>query len=238
MGAALQDRDIEVAWTGPPQCEHCGIRDLVLFADLRHDDFELIHKPIDELRCGVGEALYRPVDHPGHVFTIRQGLLKLVQYLPNGGQRIVRLLKQGDVAGLEVTLGHPYQHEAVVLEVVSACRIPVSVITRLSRDTPRLHQQLLTRWQRVVSDADTWITGLSTGPAQSRVARLLLHMLGSQPDNRCYLPTREDIGAMLGITPETASRMVAELKRSGLVHELDAKHARVDRDGLVRIAVR
>ena len=214
-GAGLDVRDIEIAWNGPPQCRYCSIRDLVLFADLRHDDFQLIHKPIDELRFGVGETLYRPADHPAHVFTVREGLVKLVQYLPNGGLRIVRLLKQGDVAGLEVLLGQPYQHEAVVLEAVLACHIPVSVIDRLSHDTPRLHRQLLARWQRAVSEADAWITDLSTGPAQSRVARLLLRLTGSPSGDHCYLPTREDIGAMVGITSETASRVVAELKRNG-----------------------
>jgi CRP/FNR family transcriptional regulator len=237
-GAGLDVRDIEIAWAGPPQCRHCSIRDLVLFADLAHDDFQLIHKPIDELHLGVGEVLYRPADQPAHVFTVREGLVKLVQYLPNGGQRIVRLLKQGDVAGLEVLLGHPYQHEAVVLEAVLACHIPVSVIDRLSQDTPRLHKQLLARWQRAVSDADAWITDLSTGPAQSRVARLLLRLTGSQSGDNCYLPTREDIGAMVGITSETASRVVAELKRNGLVSELDTKHARLNRDGLERITLR
>ena len=43
---------------------------------------------------------------------------------------------------------------------------------------------------------------------------------------------------MVGITSETASRVVAELKRHGLVSELDAKHARVNRDGLERISLR
>jgi CRP/FNR family transcriptional regulator len=238
LGAGLDVRDIEIAWAGPPQCRQCSIRDLVLFADLAHDDFQLIHRPIDELRFGVGEMLYRPADQPTHVYTVREGLVKLVQYLPNGGQRIVRLLRQGDVAGLEVLLGHSYQHEAAVLEPVLACRIPVSVIERLSHATPRLHKQLLARWQRAVSDADAWITDLSTGPAQYRVARLLLRLAGSQPGGHCYLPTREDIGAMVGITPETASRVVAELKRNGLISELDAKHAMLDRDGLDRIRLR
>jgi len=31
----LSVRDIEIAWTAPPQCRHCSIRNLVPFADLR-----------------------------------------------------------------------------------------------------------------------------------------------------------------------------------------------------------
>ncbi|MGB7931294.1 MAG: hypothetical protein WCH04_03585 [Gammaproteobacteria bacterium] len=88
LGAGLDVRDIEIAWTGPPQCRQCSIRDLVLFADLRHDDFQLIHKPIDELRFGVGEVIYRPADHPAHVFTVREGLVKLVQFWPMAGNAL------------------------------------------------------------------------------------------------------------------------------------------------------
>lgn len=234
----MKSSEIEIAWAGPPQCQRCGIRDLVLFADLRQDDFSLIHQPIDELRFDVGDVVYRAGDRPDHVFTVREGLVKLEQYLANGGHRIVRLLTQGDVLGMEALLGQAYQHEARVLEPLLVCRIPVSVVERLSRDTPRLHRQLLTRWQRAVADADAWLTALSTGTAQARVARLLLRLTDGRADRRCFLPTRDDIGAMLGITSETASRVVAELKRGGLVHELDAKHARVDRDGLQRIASR
>jgi len=234
----LKGLDIEIAWEGPPQCQRCGIRDLVLFADLQRDDFRLIHQPIDELGFAVGDVVYRPGDRPDHVFTVREGLVKLEQYLANGGHRIVRLLSQGDVLGMEALLGQPYQHEATVLEPLLVCRIPISVVERLSRETPRLHRQLLTRWQRAVTDADAWLTGLSTGTAQARVARLLLRLSERRPDRRCFLPTRDDIGAMLGITSETASRVVAELKRGGLVRELDPKHAQIDSDGLQRIASR
>ena len=234
----MKSRDTEIAWEGPPQCRRCGMRDLVLFADLRQDDFRLIHQPIYEVRFNVGDIVYQPGDRPDYVFTVRAGLVKLVQYLANGGHRRVRLLSQGDAPGMEALLGQDYQHEARVLEALLVCRIPVSVVERLSRDTPRLHRQLLTRWQRAVSDADAWLTGLSTGTAQARVARLLLRLTDRRPDRRCYLPTRDDIGAMLGITSETASRVVAELKRGGLVRELDPKHAQIDPDGLQRIALR
>jgi CRP-like cAMP-binding protein len=66
----------------------------------------------------------------------------------------------------------------------------------------------------------------------------LLRLAGERSDRRCYLPTRDDIGAMLGITSETASRVVADFKRGGLVRELDAKHARVEPEGLEQIAQR
>ena len=222
----MKENAIEQAWQGPLQCRDCGIRDLVLFADLQLADFRLIHQPIAELNFPAGDTLYRRGVDGHSVFTIRAGLVKLVRYQPGGSQRILRLLKQGDVAGLEALVGQAYEHDAVVLEPVSACRIPIDVVDRLNRDTPRLHHQLLTRWQRALHDADTWLTTLSTGPAPARVARLLLQLVDDQ--DRCFLPVVTDIGAILGIAPETASRATAEIKRKGWMRELDARHVQVD----------
>ncbi len=208
---------IEDAWLGPPQCRSCGIRHLVLFSELRREDFALIHEPIDELESGPGEHLYRAGADARFVYTLREGLIKLVRYLPDGTQRIVRLLRRGDVAGLEATLGQPYQHHAVVLDRIRVCRIPVSTIQNLSTHTPRLHQQLMQRWQRAVAEADAWVTELSTGPAKRRVAYLLLRLTEYADPNALFIPSREDVGAMLGITTETASRVIADLRRQGII---------------------
>ena len=232
----MKETAIEAAWQGPAQCRDCAIRDLVLFADLQQADFRLIHQPITELDFGAGEVLYRTGEQPRSVFTLREGLIKLVQYQPDGNQRILRLLKQGDVAGMEALVGEPYQHDAVALVPVSVCRIPVTVVERLSLDTPRLHHQLLSRWQRALRDADAWLTTLSSGPAAQRVARLLIYLSDSHPSHECFLPSRDDIGAMLGIAAETASRVTADLKRKGWIRELDHRHVQVDSAALHAMA--
>lgn len=47
------------------------------------------------------------------------------------------------------------------------------------------------------------------------MARLLQRLASGREDGACELFGREDMGSMLGITTETASRIVAEFKRSG-----------------------
>lgn len=232
----MKERAIEKAWQGPAQCRNCGIRDLVLFADLQLEDFHLIHKPIDDLTLERGSLLYHSGDEPRYIYTVRSGSIKLIHYQPEGGQRIVRLLSRGDIVGLEALLGKPYQHEARVLEPASLCRIPVAVIERLNHDTPRLYRQLMSRWQRSVSEADAWMTELSRGQAPARVARLLLHLADTAESDTIYLPSREDIGAMLGITAETASRVTAEMRRRQIYTELDSRHVRLDPQRLRQMA--
>ena len=214
----MKSSEIEVAWGGPPECRRCGIRHLVLFADLAHDDFQHIHEPISKKVLEPGSFLYRSGEPLYSVFTVREGQAKLVQLAPGGGQRIVRLLHRGDLAGIERLVGQNASHDAIALTPLAVCEIPVAVIERLSRETPRLHKQLMKRWGDALTLADAWLTDMSTGPARSRVARLVIWLSENSAEESFYLPSREDIGAMLGITTETASRMTAELRRDGLLN--------------------
>ncbi|MCB1737956.1 MAG: Crp/Fnr family transcriptional regulator [Gammaproteobacteria bacterium] len=228
----MKQTSIDTAWRGIARCDACAIRHLALFSELAHDDFNRIHQPIDELTLDRGLALYHRGDRMTSVFTVRAGLIKLVQHLPNGGFRIVRVLRQGDVAGLERLNDRPAEHDAIAMDRVELCRIPVAVVQTLRDQTPRLHGQLIERWQRALADADTWLTELSTGPARARVARLLLHFHAVSNGEAFFLPTREDMGAMLGITTESTSKVTAEFKRQGWLLAVGVQYARIDHAAL------
>ncbi len=230
----MKNVQIEKAWRGAERCKNCAIRHLVLFSDLNHDDFDRIHHPIDDIEYEPGSRLYHQGDEIPFVYTIRSGLIKLVQHLPNGDRRIVRLLGQGDLAGLESLNAQVADHDAVTLDNVQVCRIPRSVIKTLQRDTPNLHDALIQRWQKALSGADSWITKLSTGNARQRVARLLLLLDQASNDECFFLPTREDMGAMLGITTESASKATAEFKRQGWLKPLRQNRAWIDSNELNR----
>ncbi len=223
---------IDAAWNGIDRCRECGIRDLALFANLVEDDFQHIHQPIDELLFKAGDVLYRSGEEVNSVMTIRSGLVKLLQYLPDGNRRIVRVLRQGDLAGLEHVAGGPALHDAVALHDVEVCRIPLTVVSHIQQNSPVLHQQLMDRWRRALADADQWLTHLSTGTSKLRVARLLLMLSSSCKQEVFFLPTREDIGAMLALTTESASKATAEFRRNGWLDVVDQQHARIDRSAL------
>lgn len=227
---------IEAAWKGAAACRNCGIRHLVLFADLQEQDFDHIHTPIEEVRLEAGAQLYG-LDAPADaVFTIRQGLVKLVHFSADGSQRIVRLVRFGGVAGLEALLKPTYEHMAIALQPLEVCRIPVSVIQSLQANSPRLHLKLMEKWHEVLTTADGFLTGLSTGSARQRLARLLLLLSEEKPEEPVRLFTREDLGSILAVTLETASRTVSEFKRTGAVREAAPNRMVCDREKLSRIA--
>ena len=207
----------DVTWKGHADCSHCSVRHMVLFANLADADLDGALMPIEEMTFAPQTTLYRAGERGDYVYTIRSGLLKLFQYLPNGTQRIVRLLRPGDVAGLEILVNGTYHHGAVSVQATNVCRIPVAVLKNLDQSKPQLHRELMVRWQRSLDQADAIITLFSTGSSQARVARLLLHLGHLPADTACNLLGREDMSALLGITVETASRTVAEFKRRGFI---------------------
>jgi CRP-like cAMP-binding protein len=214
----MRESQIQAAWYGLEACEKCAIRHLVLFADLTGEDFKHVHLPIEDIWLPPGASLYQQDQSASALFTIREGLVKLEQYLPDGSFRIVSLLGQGDVAGLEATVATHYEHAAVALLPTQVCRLPREVIARLS---PKLNRQLMEKWHDMVLRSHQCVRELSTGSSRQRVARLFL-MLAPPGAERCRLFGREDVGALLGITTETACRMVADLKRKRAISEISA----------------
>lgn len=224
------------AWSGKADCRHCPLQASVLFAGLEEKDFERIHDPIDQFAIDPGDFLYHTGDSDDYMFTVRSGTFKLVQYLPHGGQRIVRLARATDVIGLETLVEDHYEHDAIAIHHTEVCRYPARVVRTLGRETPKLHRELMTRWQRALSEADAWLTELSTGPARRRVARLLLRLVRDQANSECESFSREDMGAILGITTETASRTIAEYKRQNLLEEVGPNFFLLDIPNLRRIS--
>lgn len=224
------------AWQGVANCQQCSIRKTVLFAGLQEEDFERIHKPIDQFQLDAGSKIYGTGDVAKYMYTIRSGLVKLVQYLPDGTQRIVRLLKTSDVIGLEAVIGPIYKHDAIALHDTEICRYPTAAAKEFSISEPKLHQEMMTRWQRALDEADSWVTQLSTGTSKQRVARLILLLVKGSENSICSLVGREDMGAMLGITTETASRTIAGFKREGLLLKVTADSYRCDTESFEAIS--
>jgi CRP/FNR family transcriptional regulator len=224
------------AWEGNTDCLNCTIRSSALFSGLTEKDFESFHEPVEQVEMKPGEVLYKVGDVGHHLYTVRSGLVKLLQYLPDGTQRIVRIASSMDVLGLELLVAPYFEHEAVVLQTTQLCRYPKEAVNRISQTNPQLHRSLMVKWKKVLTDADAWLTQLSTGPAKKRMANLLLRLVENEDNSECHLFSREDIGSILSITIETASRTISEFKRLKLIKEIRPNHFYLDIAGLEEIA--
>jgi CRP-like cAMP-binding protein len=203
------------AFLASEECALCPTREIALFANLKPEELLQMHSPIQYKVLEKGEKLYARNEKADYIYTLHDGVLKLEQYLPSGEQRIVRLLRRGDLAGIEAVTAANYQHDAIALTKISVCKIPADIVLDLSHKSPELHTNLLNKWQLALTTSDIWLTKLSTGPSRYRVVRLLIWLCENSLDEEFYIPGREDMGNILSLTTETVSRAIAELRRDG-----------------------
>lgn len=214
------------AWKSPARCCSCGMRDQCLFADLDDHDFALIRAPIDAVALKAGEVLYAEGASALGVFTLREGLIKLVRLTHDGRQRIVRVPRPFDVVGLEALSTGRYDGTAVALTDIALCRLPLSVIHQLGTHSPHLHRRLTDKWHDALKQADDWLADLNFGSARQRVAHFILAMRDTADPALCTMFSRDDMGAMLDLKLETVSREVAAFTREGVIEPLDKQGRR------------
>lgn len=220
---------------GYSNCKRCGVRQSALFAELLEEDFDLLHEQVDDLDYPAGAVVYHAGAHGDWLYTLRSGAVKLVRYSADGSQRILRILRPGDVCGLEALVRPTYDHTAISLAPLKLCRIPRAIVEKLNRETPRLQKPLFERWYAALAEADAWLAELASGQGdvKTRVARLLLRLASDDRPGDVIRLSLEDIGAILGVAPESASRALGVLRRGKLLSQSDNRYYwRVDTDGL------
>jgi CRP/FNR family transcriptional regulator len=216
-------------------CAACEVRRSALFGALDDEGLDRIHTHIVSLSLEADQTVYDRGTAGLAVYTIRAGLVRFERTTERGDRRIVRLAGRGDLIGQEALLQRPYADEAVACTPVQLCRIPRALVDELSRAQGSLPRELMQRWQVALDAAEAWVADLSTGPARRRLLRLLLR-LADYPDTAglIWLPRRDEIGAMLDMTLETASRLVSALRREGVLELAPNRSARLDPAALQR----
>ncbi len=212
-----------------PACERCAIRPLALFGVLDDAELDAVRGQIQALELAPDEKLVLRGQAASAVFTVRAGVVRFERPTAQGVRRIVRLVGPGDLVGAEALLGLPYADDAIACTAVEVCRIPRSAVESLNGVPGRLGDELMRRWQQAVEASETWLTELGTGSAMRR----LLGLLGrldryAGADGRIWMPRRDEIGSMLDMTIETASRQVSRLRRAGVLVLDGPRHARLD----------
>ncbi|MCB1959131.1 MAG: Crp/Fnr family transcriptional regulator [Rhodocyclaceae bacterium] len=206
-------------WSGHMDCAKCPVRDSAVFSSLDPAQIALVQDSFDDLRIAAKRVLFHQGAHSEALFTVRTGALKLVRHGIDGSARIVRIVKPGDLAGIEVLNGREYDASAMAIGPVRVCRLPLSALERLKEVDPTLAQRMLEKASDALSEAQLWLAELTAGsaPARVRVARLLLRLRTSKRGNDVFRLASADIAAILGVTVETASRVVAAFKREGIL---------------------
>lgn len=204
-------------------CAVCPVRAASVIADLpreRLDDFTA---------CGT-TLLYKPrqvLFHEGTtadgLYLLCRGLVKL--HLSNrfGRDYIVAVVGPGEVFG-ELSLdGSPYSTSAEALSETQVRHLPHRDLGRLLQREPRIGLRLVEAMSGALGETRRKAAALALEPAEVRMAALLADLTAGA-DARAAGPIRITLGysrgelaEMIGVSTETAIRLLARLERQGVL---------------------
>lgn len=176
-------------------------------------------------RCGQHSIVFYEGDPAARVYELVSGTVMLYKLLPDGRRQVVEVLTPGMIFG--AASGVNYDCSA---ETLTPAAILVHERHEIddSRDLQgHLARCLMAQMERMHEHAVL----LGRKSALERVTSFLMHMVPGRGGEGCTGPTtpdcdthdvplamtRQEIADYLGLTIETVSRVISELKRRGLV---------------------
>src|SRR6056297_826753 len=214
---------VQQFWMGRVDCHACELAASMPMAtlDRRRHQADLVQ--LGSYLLPAETPVILKGDPADAVFSVRSGFLKLWQYDDCGVCRIVRLLRPGDILGLEALFQPTYAHTATTLTRVRLCRIPSELLRRLERQEPDLQYEVQRRWHHQLQRGDEFMLSVVSGSSRERVLKLLRYLAKFAAPEPCPRIRRLDMAAMLQISSETAARVIADLKKAGLLEEAAAE---------------
>jgi CRP-like cAMP-binding protein len=197
------------------------------------------------MELSAGQILYREGCFSDRLFAIGRGIVKLVAHMPNGRVRIFGLHGRGAVLGLVTPASActTYNHTAIAVTTVDAEWAPLAQLRRIRRQCSEEYLQLVERHCEELKNAERWITEFSADTITCRIARVIRYLAELQqlpePD-AVELLTCQEMAEVIGVSTESASRVLARFKRLGILKSMSAeagsRHYRFDAATLDDIA--
>ncbi|MEI2616516.1 MAG: Crp/Fnr family transcriptional regulator [Thermomicrobiales bacterium] len=200
------------------------LRGLPFFHDLSHERLEEINRQFRSYDVEAGATIYMSGDRTERLYVVAHGRVKLLRHSASGEDTLLDILATGEMFGTLAALGdvtYPDTAEAQTFSCVLG--IGAHDFQAILDRSPDVALRVLGIVAKRLQEAHTTISQISTTPAEARVAAALVKLAGKLgvPDERGTLIqtriSRQDIAAMTGTTTETASRVMSQLRRDGVI---------------------
>ena len=225
-------------------CEHCAIRTQGVIQDLPVEELDAFH------RCGVS-SLYKQrqvifhEDTPATgLYILCRGAVKLYQSDRFGRQYTLDIAAPGDVLGeIPADPTACYSTSAEALTDSQLCYLPREPLVAFIQQHPMTGVRLLEALSKTVSTARTRVRALALKRAESRLAELLMQLAQAGGEATANGGTkltlnysRRELAEMIGVSPETAIRLLGRLKNKRAITTRRRELVITDSEKLARLA--
>ncbi len=177
-------------------------------------------------RCRLqpGSELYGEGESPQRFYLLATGWVCQYRILAGGQRHNRKFALPGDLLGWRPVVGAPLDHSAVSLTAADLWVVDAVLAARLFRGNAEIMNSLIAYVAREEALAWERLTCVTRTAAVERVAHLLyglffrLHRRPARDGDRVALPlTQEQIGDAIGLSAVHVNRMLAQLRRAGIL---------------------
>ena len=221
--------------THPRTCPDCAQRRRGFLSRLPKEVLDQTLCVMRRRRFPPGTVLAREGELADGVYSIQEGLVKLVGPGPHGHPRIVDLMGPGDIVGLGGLFGRRTTFDTIATTELTACYSTVAAFKGLLTSHAGVALGLADHLSCVVDREAERLRGIGTNTAIERVASFLVDgRLPRMTNNRVVLPLRRrELAALLGVAPETVARSLTRLAAEGLIKVSSREITILDDEGLI-----
>lgn len=224
---------------GGHYCDRCEVRERAICADLDAGNRGTLSRIGRRMTVKAGQTVMWEGDSSTLVANVIDGTLKLSTSTADGREQIVGVVFPSDFIGRPFGARTP--HSVTALTDARLCLYPRNAFDSFAREQPALGHRLL---ERTLDDLDrtrAWMLLLARKSAREKVAIFLLDIWRRNDGDEqgvIELPlSRQQIADVLGLTIETVSRQINDLKRRGIIALSGRRGVRVcDEERLESIA--
>jgi CRP-like cAMP-binding protein len=217
-----------------------------LFSVLHPTDLKVLAARFHLVRYSRGEVIFRESELAERLFLIDSGRVKLSIASPTGHELLIGVLGRGQIFGeLEIIDRGPRAMDARAMEDSQVYALNSDVFWTMLENRPALARRLLELMARRLRRADQTSQDLVFFDAPTRLARRLLQLAeehgesvgpGEESVRVTLRVTQEELAHMIGVSRESANRLVASFTERGWVDWNDGYPLLLQPEALVRRA--
>lgn len=197
-----------------------------LFSVLHPADLLVLAEKFHPVRYRRGEVIFREGEPAERLFLIDQGTVKLSIASSGGQELLIGILGRGHIFGeLAIIDRGPRAMDARAMEDSQVYSLSSDVFWTMLENRPALARRLLELMARRLRRADQTSQDLVFFDAPTRLARRLLQLAEEHGEPQgegqavrlTVRVTQEEIAQMIGVTRESANRLIASFSGRGWI---------------------
>lgn len=175
-----------------------------------------------DTRISPGQTLYRQGQELGALYLVREGVMKTHVQSERGREQITSFRRSGELIGLDGLNSHHHLSAATAVKATQAEEIRYDRLRRAMSQDSAMDALLRDCLSQALAESEETVVLLGSKDGLSRMATfLVIQSLREGGGHPCLEFTldmpRTDIGHYLGLTKESACRLLKRLQETGLL---------------------